>query len=140
MFRSLKNKNGILKALANDQSPPFECTLNLLKKLGADLEARDLYGETALIKATRYSKGKKNEWYRVVQWLLDNGANVNEYALTEKGGDNNTAMHWAVTFPDKNTAELLLKFKADLDTLNAVGETPYSYATQHGSPEMRALA
>lgn len=64
---------------------------------GANINARDRYGFTALHKAAG------NNEYKVVKWLIENGADVNQ--KNQYGG---TALHEAAKHGHKQIVELLL--------------------------------
>jgi ankyrin repeat protein len=72
----------LMYAAANDRIPVIE----LLIRRGADVNAQSDIGETALICATRYGRGKPE----TLKALIDAGANVN--VVMKDGG---SALSWA---------------------------------------------
>ena len=53
------------------------------------------------------------------------------------GGE--TPLHWAAIKGNKEVAELLLKYKADVNAKNTAGETPLHIAARHGHLEIAEL-
>ncbi|MCB0442995.1 MAG: ankyrin repeat domain-containing protein [Aequorivita sp.] len=83
----------------------------LLKEVGVD--ARDSYLRTALIWATFYG----NE--TLLNWLIDNGANVNHQ---DRNGDS--ALHFAAQQKTVGCAKKLIKKGADIEVQDNYGNTP----------------
>jgi len=101
--------------------------LRLLRALiarGADLNARHA-GMTPLLAATRDSwHGRPDS----VMTLLANGADPRAV-----DGDGNTALHFAARSSDPGVAALLRDAAAELDPLNADGQTPLGVACAAGN-------
>lgn len=100
-----------------------------LLRLGADLEVKNFYGETALHLAASYPfenfqqvQSRYNAYFNIVQALVGAGANVN--AKTTYG---KTPLHLCLefTFFQNNLiAEFLVNSGADLHATDNVGHTP----------------
>ena len=89
--------------------------IKLLIDKGANINAKDKNGKTALMKAAEYDKSS------VIEILLKAGANIDEK-------DNNgwTALIWAETKGDKKTVDMLVKAGADTTIFNDVTLLIYS--------------
>ncbi|TVR89521.1 MAG: ankyrin repeat domain-containing protein [Spirochaetaceae bacterium] len=85
---------------------------------GAELEALDYLGRTALHLAHRYPS--------TVQVLLEAGANVN--AQDSFGA---TPLHMGIRIPE--TIELLINAGAEIDSTDAIGRSPLDLAVRGGS-------
>ncbi len=85
---------------------------------GAELEALDYLGRTALHAAHRHP--------RTVQVLVEAGADVN--ARDSFGA---TPLHMGVRIPE--TVELLINFGAEIDSTDALGRSPLDLAVRGGS-------
>ena len=97
---------------------------------GANIDARDSHGRTALHKAS------ENGHVAVVQVLLDYGAKV---SLQDRCGRD--ALLWAVSEDRLTVAHLLLQNGADLGTtpdggIDRFQHSAYSYAAMYGYEEM----
>ena len=89
---------------------------------GINVNAKDMYGNTALIKAAE--KGHRD----IVEVLLKAGANVN---AKDRHGD--TALHFNVEGPERRkTVELLLAKGADVNAQDSYGRTPLMISTLIG--------
>ncbi len=66
-----------------------------------------------------------------VRSLLQRKADVNA-----PQADGTTALHWAVSRDDLDTAELLIRAGADVSAANRAGATPLQLATQNGNARM----
>jgi len=97
---------------------------------GADIDARDDAGRTALIMACQRKLGE-NEAPRVIETLIGAGSNI-------EARDNNglTALHTACKIGNDVAVETLLKAKADWRARTPTGESPvmlgYLRARQSG--------
>jgi ankyrin repeat protein len=89
-----------------------------LIRAGADVNAADENGDTALIIATTESSSE------VFQSLLERGANPNA-----KGLNGDTALHYAAMNAILDRAELLLEHQADASIRNSTEKTPYDVAS-----------
>lgn len=63
----------------------------------------------------------------IVQWLVENGAEVDKYDRL-----NRTPLHRTVTAGHVTTTDLLARLGARLETPDADGKTPFIIAAQHG--------
>jgi len=92
-------------------------TASLLAKLGADIEARDSGGSTAL------SHAAYNQYTDTVVTLLKCGADV--------GASDNigfTALHRVAVAGNKDIARMLVDAKADIGRRDYAGRTPWMAA------------
>lgn len=108
------NREELSKVLTFAES--LDC-LMCLHKAGADLNAKDSKGSTALIDAAFYNR------LELLDYLLKHGANVN---LQGDGG--NTALHWAAYYGHKEAIIKLLTYGADLSILADKGDSVYESA------------
>jgi hypothetical protein len=72
----------------------------------------------------------------LTQFVLNAGADVNG---KEKLGGGYTPLHWAVFQDDKNSAELLLGYGADVNKATKLGNTPLNTATSSGKKNIVEL-
>jgi len=93
--------------------------VELLLSRGADIEAIDSHGATAIDDAAGADKLK------MVALLAGAGANVNT-----RGGDGNTPLHFAAWNGHGDVVRLLLALGADPAARNNAGQTPVAMATQ----------
>ena len=99
-----------------------------LIRAGADVQAADTNGDTALIVATTESS------LEVVKALLEKGANPNAKGL---GGE--TALHYAAMNAMLDQAKLLLEHRAHPNILNSAGKSAYDLAyTTNPDPKVQA--
>lgn len=107
--------------------------VKLLMEAGAEIEAKNLLGDTPLIEAARLvgSEGKVD----IIQYLLEAGANV--HTKTRYGGD--TLLHLAAgtgTSPFMAPAiHILLNAGADINAINEDGENPLQKAIETNRKE-----
>src|SRR5438105_9099398 len=73
----------------------------------------------------------KNVDHDAVRALLKQGVNVNAAE-----GDGTTALHWASYRDDVETADLLIRAGAKVNTANDLGATPLWAACQNGTEAM----
>jgi ankyrin repeat protein len=124
----------------------------LLVEHGADLEARDLRGNTSLHLATKYNQPA------LVEFLLESGANVNAYdqggwtalfwassaqiatMLLDQGADMNgvgedttNPLHYHSLMPNQEIALLLIERGAEINKRDIEGKTPLHWAVYSGS-------
>ncbi len=90
---------------------------NAAIKAGADLNARDMWGETPLHYAAM------NGYTDSVEALLAAGADVN----AREGFIGNTPLHNAASCRHEEICKSLIREGADLHSPNRYGETPYGY-------------
>jgi ankyrin repeat protein len=100
-----------------------------LVERGADIAARDSYGETPL-------HARAGHWQGQVAVLLELGADVQ---ATDSRGD--TPLHKAARVGNTRTARLLLEHGARTDVLNGQGLTPLALALQQcNNAKIQAIA
>jgi len=92
-------------------------TVKFLLGKGADVNAKDSYGQTALYLAAK--QGHKE----VVELLMDNGADVN---IENKVG--RTALFWAVSNGHRKIVEILIANGAKVNVKENSGRTPLEWA------------
>ncbi len=123
-----------LAALANKTN-----TVRLLIQRGADLEARDRYGFTALHWAAMQGATE------TATLLLENKANPNVGVLPSgnarplpmmpgKWLEGDTALHFAALRGDTDLIRLLLRSGASINPTNSTGRTPLDLASQPRLP------
>lgn len=118
--------NGVNVNAISDDSRPLELAIvlgnpeiiKILIDAQADLEAKDLNGKTALLKAV------DDENMPIVKLLLEHGANINTQA--DKG---QAPLHIAAKKGNITILQLLLTKKATIDIQTADGATPLFFAT-----------
>lgn len=101
-------------------------TVKTLLAQGADVNAKDKYGFTALMSAVA------GEYIDIVEILLAQGADVN--ARHKK--DGSTALIGAVSLMHTDVVEILLAQGADVNAKNRGGVTALMYAALKGHPEI----
>ena len=102
--------------------------IEVLIQQGAYLEQINLYGETALMFASK--EGRKE----TVQLLLDRGADVNQ-----KGWFGWTALMIAVERGQEEIVEMLLDRGADVNPKDSNGMTALMWAAYHGRKEIAQM-
>jgi hypothetical protein len=85
----------------------------LLLDRGADVDARDLKGHTALAWACKWGNGNG------ARFLISRGAAVNLAT-----NDGQTPLHFAASYNFVDAARLLLQHGARIDVMSALGESP----------------
>ncbi|KAL8809823.1 MAG: hypothetical protein Q9200_003089 [Gallowayella weberi] len=88
---------------------------------GADANARDVYGSTALITASAYG------WHNIVSLLLQYGADVNA-----RDKDGQTALIRASIYNYHDIVSLLLQCGADINARDEDGQTALITASAYG--------
>jgi len=92
-------------------------TVKLLIEDGADINAKDKYGNTPLIIAARDDRAE------IVKILIENGAEVN--AKNEKG---ETPLYWVLCNDNTEIAKFLIEKGADVKAKSCFGYTPLDFA------------
>ena len=103
-------------------------TVEDLLNAGVDVNAANIYGQTALHKTAQLAKP------HLSALLLEGGACV---TITDKWG--NTPLHETTSLDDEKTARLLLESKDTRDVRNAHGMTPLDVANKTGSTKVKRL-
>ena len=92
-------------------------------RAGADLNARDMWGETPLHYAAM------NGYVDSINVLLEAGADVD----AREGFIGNTPLHNAASCGHEEICKTLIRAGADLNARNKYGETPYGYLKDNPS-------
>ena len=108
--------------------PTVEAFLTWAYANGADVNAKDENGDTALIWAARYDKEK------VVSALLAAGADVNV-----KNAYGTTALMLAARNGNEKAVAALLAAGADVNAANASGNTALMWAVRYGKEKVAAV-
>jgi ankyrin repeat protein len=104
-------------------------TVKLLAGLGADIDARDLDGKTALQTAA------SDQYTKTVAALLECGADLN---AANSWGD--TALHAAARRGNRDIVRMLVEAKADIGLRDHSGRTPWTMAVHSNKDvDLRAL-
>jgi hypothetical protein len=118
------------------QTPIFKAVnsevATLLLKNGAEINAKDISGDTPLHEVVMHGKRE------MAKFLLENGADVNAVAELSF---RNTPLHVSVKVkkPDIEIVKLLLDHGADINALSDSGESALSYAHEFGYDEIELL-
>ncbi|KAK3178022.1 hypothetical protein OEA41_000154 [Lepraria neglecta] len=108
----------------------FLTAARLLLKAGADIEARDLTGSTALHEAVVSTQDRIQH---ILKLLLESGA-----AIQAQNPHGNTPLHLAVISRNPSMLVTLIKAGAKFTTANSLGRTPLDIAQhqvlQEGEP------
>ena len=113
-----KQKQELNKQLLTAARGNYELEVEALLKNGAEINAVDINGNTALMLACM-----KNGNVKIVELLLNNNANIN---IQSQYGD--TAFSWACYNGNLDIAELLLKNDASVNAKGKSGNTPLMLA------------
>ncbi|KXJ73545.1 hypothetical protein RP20_CCG015589 [Aedes albopictus] len=111
----------IMGLLNFDKERPGDLIRQLLEK-GVDLEIRNQWGKTPLLKLVSYfgSARWSGEGIRVVQLLLEHGAQINA-----ADDDGHTALHLAFRRWEWDLVELLIENGADVSLKDKDGKRPW---------------
>ena len=122
--------NTVLHLAANMPSNEEGATvLSYLQYSSADLEAKNMLGETALVLAVRQALDKSGpEALKLISCLLKGRADPNTTDLLNK----ETPLMEAACCGCKAVAQLLLDFKADVAKATDTGSTALDFATSEG--------
>ena len=100
--------------------------VEILLQNGADVNAKQSNGKTALIWAT------ENGWNEIVKILLQYNASVNEKVAIS----NETALYFAVYKCSSEIVELLIEKKAEVNAVKKWDVTPLMVAAGHHQNEI----
>lgn len=111
-----------------------------LQSCGADVEARNLLGETPLLLAVRAALDCSEETsnshrFSIAKCLLEAGANAN--AADELTGE--TSLTEAACRGSRGLCELLVSFRADVSKATSGGVTPIDFANNEGHEELAKI-
>lgn len=95
---------------------------------GRDLDAKNTFGQTALIAAANTGSNE------VVEYLVSQGANPNK-----QDSQGNTPLHFAVVKNSTFVSSLLINSGADVNLANNNGDTPLSYAIAYENVNLAKL-
>jgi len=109
-----------------------ENLVKLLVEYGADVNAKDHYGDTALMLAA--NAGHLN----VVEFLVEHGANVNAVAAGYIYAGS-TALIYASEKGQVNVVKYLIKHGANINAKNKNGDTALSLAENNGHTEVARI-
>jgi len=114
------NTGNLNTPLHNAVSRGHEKVAKVLLEHGADIKATNKNGETALHLAIRHN------FLSLVQFLMDNGADIND----EPDNENNFPLHKAAICGNPRIVSLLLRSGANRQALNDDGKTAKQLATR----------
>ena len=100
---------------------------------GADPNAEDHLGNTALAISCDYNKSKKS--YLITRELIMRGANVNKIS----GNAGDTSLHLACRVRAGGSVKLLLEHGANVNARNVAGDTPLDVASEDGNVKIIKL-
>jgi len=127
--RSTEHRRKLLMLVAAEGK---ENLAKLLVEYGADVNAVDVDGNTALMDAANF--GHLN----VVKFLVEHGANVNA-AATVEGYTGYTALIYASERGHVNVVKYLIKHGANINAKKKNGDTALSLAENNGHTEVARI-
>ncbi|CAE7893630.1 dnaJ [Symbiodinium microadriaticum] len=135
-----KNADGntVLHLAANvPSSEKGALVLSYLQYSKAELEAKNMLGETALLLAVRQALGEaaRPDALNLVSCLLKGRADPNTSELLNK----ETPLMEAACYGSKAVAQLLLDFQADVAQTTGSGSTALDFATSEGHSSLAKL-
>ncbi len=105
--------------------------VKLLLRKGAIINAKDKRGWTALHAEPPYEYDRLEDYRKIVELLIANGADINARAITSV-----TPLLTAVFVGDKEVVEMMMKHGADVNVAGNIGLTPLEWAKQNGKTEL----
>ncbi len=125
------NNNLVAVALVHAAKENHRQVVRKLLEKGADVNAKTIYGDTALMAAC------SNGFKEIVQLLLDHGADVNP--IDRSGNLKSTPLIEASINGNKEIVELLIKNEANVNTADSPGRTALRMASCYGHLEVVEL-
>jgi ankyrin repeat protein len=134
MLRAIEMAGGNANVRNNRGTPALHYAVDagnpenvqILLNAGADVNGRDIQGDTALIQSPRV-----NFRPEIIQILLNAGADVNA-----QNGSGETALMWAARYSESETVKLLLDAGANLELReNEEGNTALMWAARYSESE-----
>lgn len=125
----------IVRATGQSRRPALHCACQrgfleiatYLLEMGAEVDAIDYHGDTALLYAVSHAETSHRE---IIRFLLRSGADPN---FISRGGSRRTALHKAANRKEaEDFVDLLLSVEADVDPVDCHGETPLHDAADCG--------
>ena len=116
---------------AEDQRENYARIIGLLLEAGANINAQDVYGRTALMMVSGETLRSSAS---AVKFLLEQGADVN---LKSRSGDS--ALGCAALNGDVAVVRLLLKAGAQVNTRDEEGRTPLMWASRDANIEVMQM-
>ena len=145
----------VMQAWVRKQWPTLTDFIAWAIKSGADVNAEDDYGRTALYWAAYYGLGdciklllaakadvntKDNYGQTALHWAANRGhANCIKLLLAAKATVNIAALHWAVLYNHADCVKLLLAAKADVNVKDNDGRTALYWAVRNGRADCAEL-
>ncbi|EAY17214.1 ankyrin repeat protein, putative [Trichomonas vaginalis G3] len=120
--------NDINKCFINSMRFNFPSLSKYFLSHGANINAKDKYGKTALHYAA------ENNSKETVELLISHGANINE-----KDNDGQTVLHYAARSNRKEYIEFLISHGANINEKDKNGATVLHYAARSNSKEIVEL-
>ncbi|XP_014234507.1 uncharacterized protein LOC106657483 [Trichogramma pretiosum] len=111
-----------------------EKNVQLLLDYGADVNAKDIYGNTPLHIAARLNYLDERTMDRIVKLLVDKGADVNDDTMAGE-----TAFHFAIINGNEKLVRLFLKYGANVNKKNHDGKSSLHFAIQYSNKNIVKL-